>query len=123
MKNIIVLFFAFFVVTAAANAQSKYKTDVSIREQIVNNSVPGAQYRDASVKGKKSGTAQPQTSVGAQIKGNAVPGVRYKTANSGGSEAKQPETTKQVVASDKKAEKLPEPKPQKAQQVPQQLTQ
>jgi hypothetical protein len=121
MKNIIVLFFAFFAVTAAANAQSKYKTDVSIREQIVNNRVQGAQYRDASVKGKKSGTVQ-QTSVGAQIKGNAVPGVRYKTTNSGGNEATQPEAAAKV-ASDKKAEKLPEPKPQKAQEVPQQLTQ
>ena len=122
MKNIITLFFALFAVVAGAKAQSKYKTDVSIREQILNNSVPGAVYRDASVKAKKSGTVQ-QTSTGAQIKGNAVPGVRYKTGNSGGNDAKQPEASAQVVASDKKAEKLPEPKTQKAQEVPQQLTQ
>ena len=85
MKNIIILFFA-LVIAVAAQAQSRYKTDVSIRSQLTGNSVPGAVYRDASVKNSKAG-AVAQQGAGAQIRGNAVPGVRYKTSNSGGGAA------------------------------------
>lgn len=114
MKNIIVLFFAFFAAEATAMAQSKYKTDVSIGDQIVNNSVPGAVYRDASVKASKP-RMEPQKSTGAQIRENAVPGVQYKKANSGKSTTReQKATAAPKVASDRKAEKtqprkMPEP--------------
>jgi hypothetical protein len=122
MKNIIVLFFALFAVTTAAQAQSesKYKTDVSIRKQLVNNSVPGAVYRDASVKTSKKSNTTPQKSIGAQIRGNAVPGVQYKTSNTAGSAAQQsPATSGEQVASDKKAEKLPARKAPEAPQLTQ----
>ena len=121
MKNILVLFFAIFAAMTAAQAQSqsKYRTDVSIGSQFVNNNVPGAVYRDASVKGHKVNAA-PQKSTGTMIRENAVPGVQYKKANSGGSAAAQPQAASAPqVASDKKAEKLPV---QKMPQAPQ-LTQ
>lgn len=122
MKNIIVLFFALFAVMTAAQAQSqsKYKTDVSIRTQLVNNSVPGAVYRDASVKASKRSSAAPQKSIGAQIRDNAVPGVQYKTSNAGGSAAQQsPAASGVQVASDKKAEALPVRKAPEAPQLTQ----
>lgn len=121
MKNILVLFFALFAVVPATQAQSqtKYRTDASIRSQFVNNNVPGAVYRDASVKRNKV-NATPQKSTSALMRENAMPGMQYKQANSGGKAAAQPEAASgQQLASDKKAEKLPAVKPQEAPQLTQ----
>lgn len=123
MKNIIVLFFALAIAaTAQAQTESRYRTDVSVRSQYVNNNLPGAVYAPPAVKSAKtSNGAQPQ-SIGAQIKGNAVPGVQYKTSNSGGGSAaaQQPATSGSGLASDKKAEKT---EARKMPEAPKNLTQ
>ncbi len=119
MKNIIVLFFA-LTVAAVAQAQSHYRTDISIRSQYVNNALPGAVYSDPSVTSVKKTAATPQKSTSAMMRENRLPGMQYKQANSGAkSEAPAETASTPKVASDKKAEKLPAVKPQEAPQLTQ----
>ena len=118
MKNIIVLFCLLFCAGIPAMAQSKYKTDVSLHEQIVNNSVPGATYKDATVTTKKA-TVTPQKSSGALLRENAVPGMKYKTSNTGAQKQGRSEAAEPKVASDKKAEKSEQQKLPEAPQLTQ----
>lgn len=120
MKYIIIVFIALFSVTGAM--AQEYKTDVSIRSQVLNGIVPGAQYRDAKSSRPQS-TADKQESVGSRIKNNAVPGTPYKKSDkisSGKHNATVAAPASKAVASDKKAEKA---QPVAAPELPQNLIQ
>lgn len=120
MKYIIIVLIALFSVTGAM--AQEYKTDVSIRSQVLNGTVPGAQYRDVKASRPPS-TADKQESVGSQIKNNRVPGTQYKKSDktsSGKRNAPAAAPASKAVASDKKAEKA---QPVTAPALPQNLTQ
>ncbi len=118
MKNIIVLFFA-LALAATTQAQSTYRTDVSIRSQYVNNNLPGARYLDPAAKTSQARQTQ-QKGIGAQMKENAVPGVQYKTSNTGGSSAAAQQPSAAGVASDQKPAKAA---PIKVPETPKNITQ
>lgn len=118
MKNIIVLFFA-LALAATTQAQSTYRTDVSIRSQYVNNNLPGARYFDPAAKTSQARETQ-QKGVGTQMKENAIPGVHYRTGNSGGGSAAAQEPSAAGVTSDKKPAKA---EPIKVPEAPKNITQ
>lgn len=121
MKYIIAFLITLFSVSGAI--AQEYKTDVSLRSQVLNGTVPGAQYRSGSKSHKLPSSANKQESIGSQIKNNAEPGRQYKkstgTAVAKGKTASAMPADK-ALASDKKEEKT---EPVATPALPKNLTQ
>ncbi|MBO9636985.1 MAG: hypothetical protein J7576_02345 [Siphonobacter aquaeclarae] len=106
----------FLLLSIAAKAQSRYRTDESIGSQLRNGTAPGLLFHKP-VSAKKEVTKEPVNtgSLGRQIRGNAVPGLSYQ--KSPAPEAKvlsqpKPEALPgtEKVAEGQKPEEKPTPK-------------
>lgn len=107
MKYIIIV--CAVLLSATGVTAQEYRTDVSLRSQIIGGTVPGAQYRSETKTSKSTPDAGKGESVGSLIKNNAEPGKQYKKSN--GTSVRKSKTNAAkpanvAVASDKKAENI-----------------